>query len=43
MFPEGIDTPEIMIDRDVLERNIKRMAARSIVPSAGAAAAREDP
>lgn len=25
--PEDIDTPEIMIDRDVLERNIARMAA----------------
>lgn len=26
-IPEGIDTPEIMIDRDVLVRNIDRMAA----------------
>ncbi|MEA5455197.1 D-TA family PLP-dependent enzyme [Sinomonas sp. JGH33] len=25
--PEGIDTPEIMIDRNVLERNVERMAA----------------
>ncbi|GAB4098354.1 alanine racemase [Sinomonas halotolerans] len=27
MVPEEIDTPEIMVDRDVLERNISRMAA----------------
>jgi D-serine deaminase-like pyridoxal phosphate-dependent protein len=26
-IPQGIDTPEIMIDRDVLLRNIERMAA----------------
>lgn len=26
-IPAGIDTPEIMIDRDVLQRNIDRMAA----------------
>ena len=26
-IPEEIDTPDVMIDRDVLERNVERMAA----------------
>ncbi|MFI7580992.1 alanine racemase [Kocuria kalidii] len=26
-IPEGIDTPDVLIDRDVLERNVERMAA----------------
>ena len=26
-IPEEVDTPDVLIDRDVLERNIARMAA----------------
>ena len=29
-IPEEIDTPDVVVDRDVLERNIERMAAAGV-------------